>query len=102
MPSYLATNQFTLQKDFVTIPVETKWPKYTITYSWKKVNVFALPEKGLFKGKHHLKVEKQILKDVTGICRPGELIAIMGASGAGKTTLLNVLTKKSQNSLRVE
>jgi len=29
---------------------------------------------------------------MTGICKPGELTAIMGASGAGKTTLLNILS----------
>jgi len=28
---------------------------------------------------------------MTGVCKAGELTAIMGASGAGKTTLLNVL-----------
>ena len=39
---------------------------------------------------------------VSGICRPGELIAIMGASGAGKTTLLNVLTARSGGNLRIQ
>jgi len=29
---------------------------------------------------------------MTGVCKPGELTAIMGASGAGKTTLLNILS----------
>ncbi|KAK7076884.1 hypothetical protein SK128_006124, partial [Halocaridina rubra] len=37
----------------------------------------------------------------TGICRPGELLAIMGASGAGKTTLLNVLTHRNNDKLRI-
>ena len=39
---------------------------------------------------------------VSGICRPGELIAIMGASGAGKTTLLNVLTARSGSNLKIQ
>lgn len=29
---------------------------------------------------------------MSGIAKPGQVIAIMGASGAGKTSLLNVLT----------
>lgn len=33
-----------------------------------------------------------LLDDVSGIARPGQVLAIMGASGVGKTTLLNVLS----------
>ena len=36
-------------------------------------------------------VYKQILDDVVGEARKGELLAIMGPSGSGKTSLLNVL-----------
>jgi len=31
------------------------------------------------------------LSQINGICKAGEVTAIMGASGAGKTTLLNIL-----------
>ena len=39
---------------------------------------------------------KQILANVQGAVRPGELMAIMGASGAGKTTFLDILARKNK------
>ncbi|XP_068245737.1 protein white isoform X1 [Palaemon carinicauda] len=76
-----------------------------ITYSWQNVNVYSNPDaasgSGFFKRKVRQSKEKHILKDVTGVCRPGELLAIMGASGAGKTTLLNVLTHRNNDRLRI-
>ena len=38
---------------------------------------------------------------VSGYCKPGELLAIMGASGAGKSTLLNTLTFRNLDGLSV-
>lgn len=37
---------------------------------------------------------KQILTNVSGKARPGEMIAIMGPSGGGKTSLLNFLAQR--------
>ncbi|XP_069178587.1 protein white-like isoform X1 [Procambarus clarkii] len=80
-----------------------------ITYTWDAVNVFisagVLPRR--CQGppspstSRNAASQVHILKNVTGICRPGELLAIMGASGAGKTTLLNVLTHRNNDKLRV-
>ena len=40
-------------------------------------------------GKH-----KQILHNLTGYAKPGQMLSIMGASGCGKTSLLNVLGQR--------
>lgn len=37
---------------------------------------------------------KVILDNLSGTVKPGEFLAILGASGAGKTTLLNYLSAK--------
>jgi ABC-type glutathione transport system ATPase component len=43
-------------------------------------------------------VDRKILKECTGIMRPGTLNAIMGASGGGKTSLLDVLADRKESS----
>nr|UOU03352.1 ATP-binding cassette subfamily G-like 1 [Brachionus rubens] len=45
---------------------------------------------------------KQLLTNVNGIVKPGQLCAIMGASGAGKTTLLNILNFRNKGKLETE
>ena len=41
--------------------------------------------------------KKQLLDHVQGFSKPGEVIALMGASGAGKTTLLNTLSQRNNH-----
>ncbi|KAK9311725.1 P-loop containing nucleoside triphosphate hydrolase protein [Lipomyces starkeyi] len=39
---------------------------------------------------------KKVLHGVQGVVRPGEIMAVMGASGAGKTSLLDILAHKNK------
>lgn len=39
---------------------------------------------------------------MTGLARPYEILAILGASGSGKTTLLNALNMRNRGELKVE
>ena len=65
-----------------------------LTLTWHNLNVYAKPEKpnaliGMGKTARTEEVVsesgkgKRILKGVSGIAKPGQLIAVMGASGAG-------------------
>ncbi|XP_063678745.1 protein white-like [Bolinopsis microptera] len=42
-----------------------------------------------------------LLNEVSGVARPGDFVAILGASGSGKTTLLNALASRLPRKLEV-
>ncbi|XP_015370315.1 PREDICTED: protein white-like [Diuraphis noxia] len=81
----------------------------SITYTWTNINVHTKNGKSknfyntltsCCTGRQKNKTErKQLLNNVSGSARPGELLALMGSSGAGKTTLLNSLTFRSNNNV---
>ncbi|XP_046580538.1 protein white-like [Haliotis rubra] len=67
-----------------------------ISLSWENVNVYVKSErKKCCGGSSKAVKQKQILRNVTGLVKPGTLLAIIGASGAGKSTLMNVLTGRN-------
>ena len=47
-------------------------------------------------------LRSQVLFNISGCCRPGELLAFMGPSGSGKTTLLSIIGGRAQSMMRRE
>ncbi|CAD8169780.1 unnamed protein product [Paramecium octaurelia] len=71
------------------VPFQNKESTNSVTISFQnltyQVNV---------KNPQNVIENKLILNNISGICKPGQVTAILGASGAGKTSLLNILAKR--------
>eukprot|EP01023_Acetabularia_acetabulum_P062510 TRINITY_DN7702_c0_g2_i1.p1 TRINITY_DN7702_c0_g2~~TRINITY_DN7702_c0_g2_i1.p1 ORF type:complete len:430 (+),score=68.78 TRINITY_DN7702_c0_g2_i1:116-1405(+) len=65
----------------------------TVDIDFKNICVTVYPKVG---------PAKLILKNASGRCRKGRLMAVMGPSGAGKTTLLDVLVGNMYSGLTIE
>ena len=72
--------------------VDRKTNSNAVQITWKNIEIRAVPPTGKCKPKNALKEPKEIIRGVSGTVKPGEFLAIIGASGAGKTTLLNFLS----------
>ncbi|KAK5113247.1 hypothetical protein LTR62_003583 [Meristemomyces frigidus] len=73
--------------DASTLPELSK----VISVSWREIQVMVK--------KQHSARPRAILSDISGIARPGEMMALMGPSGCGKTTLLNTLAQRQAGSI---
>ncbi|KAL4766906.1 ABC-2 type transporter-domain-containing protein [Aspergillus nidulans var. acristatus] len=76
------------KKDQEQLPDE---PNNHLIFSFKDVSYFVNVDGS----------EKQLLDQVSGYVKPGQLTALMGASGAGKTTLLDTISQRKSTG-RVE
>ena len=55
--------------------------KNPIQITWENVVITAEPPKGRFKPKNAITEPRQIIKGVSGTVKPGQFLAIIGASG---------------------
>lgn len=56
-----------------------------------------IPATLMFKQMGYTVGEKEVLRQVSGLVKPGQVMAIMGASGAGKTSLLDILARRHKS-----
>ncbi|XP_046994893.1 protein scarlet-like [Schistocerca americana] len=63
-----------------------------VTLTWRDVSVYAVSRGGFWRRSLQ---HRRIVNGVTGVVRPGTLVAMLGGSGAGKTTLMAALAHRS-------
>lgn len=86
-PSYQRQNQ---QQHHTYKGISSDAPPAVIT--WDKISYEVIVKTG--KPFKKVAEKKVLLNNISGYAKPGELLAIMGATGAGKSTLLDVLAQR--------
>jgi len=73
-----------------------------ISLAWENLTVKVAGSSGskLF-GKSKGKPPRMLVNNVSGVVKPGELVAVMGASGSGKSTFLNAILFRNLGGLDV-
>ena len=77
----------------------------SITITWQNLDVYGNSGPGKSSILNFVKkpatAKKIILNKISGIAKPGQILAVMGSSGSGKTTLLNVLNFRNLTNMSV-
>ncbi|KAF8983759.1 hypothetical protein BGZ46_009635 [Entomortierella lignicola] len=84
---YLARTSGSSNKGYISIPDDET----------AKLMAEHIPATLMFKDMGYSVGGREVLKQVSGIVKPGQVMAIMGASGAGKTSLLDILARRHKS-----
>ncbi|KAI3390166.1 hypothetical protein SNEBB_001838 [Seison nebaliae] len=82
---------------FKTFASQGTWhQERNVSLTWENLGVKTKSKKSLCR---KIVPSKQILSNVSGCVKSGQMLAILGASGSGKTTLLNTLNLRNSSDL---
>ncbi|KAF9361522.1 ATP-binding cassette sub- G member 2 [Mortierella sp. AD094] len=84
---YLARTSGSSGKGYISLPDDEA----------AKLMAEHIPAALMFKDMGYTVGGKEVLRQVSGIVKPGQVMAIMGASGAGKTSLLDILARRHKS-----